>query len=83
MDLLAAGLIGSVSIATRSGQVVLYQPTDASRSMCRHLGIDPGPPRRASLEHSHWAGRLSARYEAPGCRVTHEHTIQLLTWLDV
>ncbi|HNQ22559.1 MAG TPA: DUF87 domain-containing protein [Phycisphaerae bacterium] len=74
-DLLTAGLIEAVSIATRSGQVVLYQLTDAGRSTCARLGIDPGPLLRASLEHSYWADRLSAHYEAQGLRVTLEHAI--------
>ena len=74
-DLLAAGLIEAVTLATRSGQVVLYQLTDAGRGACQRLGSDPGPRPRASLEHSYWADRLSARYEAQGFRVKHEHAV--------
>lgn len=74
-DLLAAGLIEADSIATRSGQVVLYQLTDAGRTTCERLGIDPGPQPRASLEHSYWADRLSAHYEARGLRVTMEQAV--------
>lgn len=74
-DLLAAGLIEAVNIATRSGQVVLYQLTDAGRSTGQRLGIDTGPQPRASLEHSYWADRLSAHYEARGLRVTLEHAV--------
>jgi hypothetical protein len=44
-----AGLIAPAPIATRCGQVVLYHLTDAGRSVCSSLGIDPGarPPGRA------------------------------------
>jgi hypothetical protein len=74
-DLLAAGLIEAVAIATRSGQVVLYQLTDTGRTACGHLDIDPGPPPRASLEHSYWADRLSEHFENQGYHVSREHAI--------
>lgn len=74
-DLLAAGLIEAASIATRSGQAVLYQLTDAGRSMCRRLGLDPGPMPRAGLEHSYWADRLSARFETDGYHVVLEQAV--------
>lgn len=74
-DLLAAGLIEAISIATRSGQVVLYQLTDTGRSTCQRLGIDAGPLPRASLEHSYWVDRLAAHYEARGLRVQLEYAV--------
>jgi hypothetical protein len=74
-DLLAGGLIEAVAIATRSGQVVLYQLTDAGRSMSQRLGVDPGPLPRASLEHAYWADRLSAHFEEQGYRVSREHAV--------
>lgn len=74
-DLLAAGLIEAVAIATRSGQVVLYQLTDAGRTACARLDIDPGPVPRASLEHAYWIQRLVEHYEELGYRVTREHAV--------
>lgn len=74
-DLLTAGLIEAVSIATRSGQVVLYQLTDAGRSTCERLGIDPGPAARASLEHSYWVMRVAEQFTRTGYDVTREQAI--------
>lgn len=74
-DLHTAGLIEAVAIATRSGQVVLYQLTDAGRNTCQRLGIDPGPLPRASLEHTYWVGQLAEHFAARGYEVTKEHAI--------
>jgi hypothetical protein len=74
-DLLACGLIEAVAIATRSGQVVLYQLTDAGRSACARLDIDPGPVPRASLEHAYWVERLAEDFTARGYCVAREHAV--------
>jgi hypothetical protein len=71
-DLLGTGLIEAVSIATRSGQVVLYQLTDAGRSTCERLGIDPGPQPRASLEHSYWVMKVAEQFTQEGYDITKE-----------
>lgn len=74
-DLLAAGLITSVAIATRSGQVVLYQLSDAGRAVCRGQGIELGALFRASLEHRYWAGKVARQFERDGFDVTLEKPI--------
>ena len=74
-SLLKAGLIEAVPIATRSGQVVLYQMTDAGRSACHDLGIDPGPRPRASLEHSFWVSKVAELFEKKGYDVTREYHV--------
>lgn len=74
-DLSAAGLIAAVAIATRSGQVVLYELTDAGRTLCEQLGLDPGPVPRSSLEHRYWISRAAAFFEDRGYEVTLEHHI--------
>jgi uncharacterized protein DUF87 len=71
-----AGLIEAVSIATRSGQVVLYQLTDSGRNVCSSIGIDPGPSPRASLEHRYWVTRTAEHFEDKGYEVSLEHPIQ-------
>lgn len=50
-DLAGACIIEAVAIATRSGQIILYQLTDHGRTVATSLGVDPGPQPRASLEH--------------------------------
>lgn len=73
--LVKAGVIEAVPIATRSGQVVLYQLTDFGRSICESNGIDPGPRPRASIEHSYWVLRAAEHYETRGYEVTREYAV--------
>ena len=75
-SLLTAGVIEAVPIATRSGQVVLYQLTDFGRSVCTAVGIDPGPKPRASVEHMFWVRKASTYFEKQGYAVTYEHVIK-------
>jgi hypothetical protein len=74
-DLLSAGLIEPVAIATRSGQVVLYQLTGHGRTACASIGVDPGPPPRPSLEHSFWMRMAVKYFENQGYDVTREHPV--------
>ena len=75
MALAAGGIIEAVAIATRSGQVVLYQLTDFGRTACASAGIDPGPRPAASLEHRYWVGKAAEHFERKGYAVTREHVI--------
>jgi hypothetical protein len=75
-SLATAGIIEAVTIATRSGQVVLYQLTDFGRTACGTIGVDPGPRPRASLEHSYWVMKAAEQFEKKGYAVTREHVIQ-------
>jgi len=74
-DLLETGLIDAVPIPTRSGQVVLCQLTGGGRSACTHLGIDPGPHRRESIEHLYWVTRVARYFEMDGYDVTREYHV--------
>jgi hypothetical protein len=74
--LAAAGIIEAVTIATRSGQVVLYQLTDFGGTVCSSAGVDPGPPPRASLEHAFWVQKATAFFEQKGYDVVCEHPVQ-------
>lgn len=74
-QLAAAGLIEATAIATRSGQVVLYQLTEHGRRLCAELGIDTGPALRASLEHRFWVQRAAEYLESEGYEVTHEYAV--------
>ena len=71
-----AGIIEAVTIATRSGQIVLYQLTDCGRSVCNSVGIDPGPRPRAGLEHRFWVNRAMDYYAEKGYTVKCEHPVQ-------
>ena len=71
-----AGIIESVNIATRSGQVILYQLTDFGRTVCSAAGIDPGPRPREGLEHRYWVDRACQYFEQQGYDVTREHPVK-------
>ncbi len=75
-SLSSAGIIARITIATRSGQVVLFQLTDEGRAICSALGIDPGPQPRESLEHMFWLSRAAKYFEQQGYEVRREHPVQ-------
>lgn len=72
----SAGIIEPVTIATRSGQVVLYQLTEFGRTVCSANGIDPGPRSRESLEHSFWVNRAAKYFERKAYDVFCEHPVK-------
>ena len=74
--LAAVNLIDPIQIATRTGQVVLYELSDDGRAVCDSTGIDPGPRPRASLEHQFWVNRATRHFEEQGYEVEHEHFIK-------
>jgi len=71
-----AGIIEAVPIATRSGQVVLYQIADWGRSICSSIGIELGPQPRESLEHRYWVKKATAYFTKDGFEITREHPIK-------
>jgi hypothetical protein len=75
-NLISGSIIESAVIATRSGQVILYQLTEFGRSVCSSMGIDPGPRPRASLEHSFWVNKTMKYHENKGYEVSCEHPVQ-------
>ena len=75
-SLAAAALIEAVTIATRSGQVVLYQLTENGRSVCEAEHIDPGPRHRESLEHRYWIKQTVKSYEKKGYQIKCEHPVK-------
>ena len=74
--LAAAGIIEAVTIATRSGQVVLYQLTEFGRTAGSAVGVEPGPRPRESLEHSFWVKKATTFFEQKGYEVVREHPIK-------
>lgn len=74
-DLQAADLIVPVPIATRTGQVVLYDLTDAGRGACRELGLGAGPRLHGSLLHEYWIMQAAEHYESQGYEVTREYAV--------
>lgn len=71
-----AGIIEPVRLATRAGQVVLYELTDLGRAVCRRQHIAPGPAPPESLEHRYWTRRVRQHFEAEGWEVEQEHVVQ-------
>lgn len=75
-SLTAASIIERITIATRSGQVVLFQLTDRGRAVCSSLGIDPGPKPRESVEHMFWVDKTAKQFEREGYEVRREHPVK-------
>jgi hypothetical protein len=75
-SLAAAGIIKSVTITTRSGQVILYELTDLGRSVCSSAHIETGPQPRESLEHRYWVRQTARYFEKRGYNVTCEHPVK-------
>jgi hypothetical protein len=74
--LASAGAIERISIATRSGQVVLYQLTDFGKKVCSSHNIDSGHKPRESLEHMFWVNRTAKHFERKGYEVKCEHPVK-------
>jgi hypothetical protein len=75
-SLASADLIERVVIATRSGQVVLYQLTDPGRKICASVDIDPGHKPRESLEHQFWVDRAARYFVKQKYTVKCEHSVK-------
>jgi Holliday junction resolvase-like predicted endonuclease/energy-coupling factor transporter ATP-binding protein EcfA2 len=75
-QLVSAGIIEGVTIATRSGQVVLYRLTELGRAASSAAGIDAGPRSRESLEHSFWVNRAAKYFEKKSYDVSCEHPVK-------
>jgi hypothetical protein len=74
--LASGGMIERVVLATRCGQVVLYQLADFGRTVCSSHHIDPGPRPRESLEHKFWVSRTAKHFETKGYEVKCEHPVK-------
>ena len=71
-----ACVIERVVIATRTGQVVLYQLADLGRAVCTEQHIDPGSKTTESLEHKFWINRATKHFEKQGYEVKCEHPVK-------
>jgi hypothetical protein len=65
-DLLAADAITGTAIATRSGQVMLYELTDSGRSLCHQIGLEAPASPRPSLEHRYWVSKVVEHFDRRG-----------------
>jgi hypothetical protein len=74
--LIANHLIEPIRIATRTGQVVLYQLTDAGRITCNDLGLGQAAKQQESLEHRYWVEQAARYYENQGFIVTREYAVK-------
>lgn len=75
LQLTGAGLIEPLPIATRAGQVVLYQLTDLGRSVCDHLGMEAGSAARPGLEHRFWVNKIKNHFEDQNYEVVLDHQV--------
>lgn len=71
-----AGFIEAVSLATRSGQVVLHDLTDEGRQICQRLGIILPPRGHQSLAHAYWIDRAADYYRDRDYEVACERAVE-------
>ena len=74
--LATTNIIKAVTIATRSGQVVLYELTDFGRTVCSSAHIEIKAKPCESLEHRYWVRQTAKYFEKRGYDVKHEHPVK-------
>jgi hypothetical protein len=74
--LMDSSYIEPIPIATRTGQVVLYQLTSSGRDMCSLLGLKPALLPRESLEHRYWVRQTAEYYKKQGYEITFEYAVK-------
>jgi hypothetical protein len=77
------GFVEPVRIATRTGQVVLYQLTKSGRELCISLQINPGPQLRESLEHRYWVKKAADYYKRKGYEISFEYVVKDNGMIDI
>ena len=75
-ELAAVGIVKAVAIATRSGQVVLYELTDLGREVCSFEHIEIRPQPCSSLEHRYWIRQTAKYFKNKGYEITCEHSVK-------
>jgi hypothetical protein len=81
--LMDSNYIEPITIATRTGQVVLYQLTNNGRDTCNLLGLKLSPLPRESLEHRYWVWQTAAYYKKQGYEITFEYAVKGNGKIDV
>ncbi len=83
LELIKAKIIESVTIATRSGQVILCQITDIGRRICNYLDIEPGNASNVSLAHRYWTHQAQRYFEKKGYEVHQEFKVEGNGFIDL
>jgi len=74
------GWVKPVEIPTRSGRIILLEPTKEGRRLLRELGKDiPDRSRWGSLEHEYWKQRIAGALGAVGYEVREEDPVNGFT----
>lgn len=81
-QLLSAGIINSVAIPTRTGQIILLEVTDSACPLCAEHGIFP-KKLRESLEHLFWKFKAKKYFEDLGYEVTAEYSVDNNGFVDL
>ena len=76
-------IIEPVRIATRSGQVTLYQLTDAGRQICAAAAISVAPASVESLEHRYWVNHTGRYLRNQGFMTAIEHKVDGNGFIDI
>lgn len=78
-----SNIIEPVRIATRSGQVTLYQLTDSGRKLCRSAAISVESSSRESLQHRFWVNHTARYLKDQGFTTTIEHKVDGNGFIDI
>jgi hypothetical protein len=78
-----SNIIKPLRIATRCGQVTLYQLTDSGISVCRSANIIFQNSPRESLEHSFWVHRAAEHLRKQGYETSLEHRVKDNGFIDI
>ena len=73
--LTAKGLVQSVSIGTKTGKVVLLEPTSKVRDVLKDAGIRVTSPRAGGLTHAYWKSALGKAFSDRAWAVAEEKAI--------
>lgn len=76
-------LIEPVRIATRTGQVVLFQLTYAGWITCNDLELNPAAKQQESLEHRYWVGLAANYYKEQGYEIDFEYAVKGNGMIDI
>jgi len=76
-------IIEPVRIATRSGQVTLYQLTDSGRKLCQAVGISIRHNFTESLQHRYWVHQTAGFLKDQGFETAIEHKVDGNGFIDI
>jgi hypothetical protein len=73
--LMARGLVQAVSVATKTGKVVLLETTSTAKGVLKSAGFCSASPREGGLVHAFWKETIGAAFRERSWAITEEKAI--------